>query len=94
MAILMFFFSLPACVVLAGLSFLLAAVVKPSAGGVLAIPIGLLVVIHLLMFPNMYHADEATVLAIQAAISSTALLSIPMLRRRNAKNTEKETADP
>jgi hypothetical protein len=93
MAILMFFFSLPACVVLAGLSFFLAAVVKPSASGVLAIPIGLLVVVHLLMFPSMYHADEATVLAIQAAISSTALLSIPMLRRRKAKNTEKETAD-
>ncbi len=93
MAILMFFFSLPASVVLVGLSFFLAAVVKPSAGGVLALPIGLLVVVHLLMFPSMYHRDEAMALAIQVAISSTALLSIPMLRHRKAKNREKETPD-
>jgi uncharacterized membrane protein YccC len=88
MAILFFIFSLPICLVLVGISFLMAALIRPSSGGLLALPIGLLVVIHLYMLPNMYHADEALALAIQAAISSTAFLSIRVLRRRAAKSAE------
>jgi hypothetical protein len=88
MAILVFFLSFPACVVLVGISFLMAALIKPSAGGLLAIPIGLLVVIHLVLLPHMYHPGEAWALAIQAAMSSTALLSIRVLRRRTAEKTE------
>ena len=84
MTMLMFVFSIPACLVLIGVAFLLAAVLQPSWGSLLAIPIGLLGFIHLYMLPHMAHAEEIVAFALQAAVSSTVLLSIRSFRRRIA----------
>ena len=93
MAILVFFFSLPACLVLVGISFGMAALIKPANAWLLVIPIGPLVMIHLYMLTLGFHDDELVALAIQAAISSTSWFSVRMLRRRGEREMASETSE-
>ncbi|MEP5764525.1 MAG: hypothetical protein ABJ308_08020 [Halieaceae bacterium] len=84
MTILMFFYSLPACIALVILSLVLALLVTPRTIGLLCLPILPLVGIHLYMLPHMYHGDEIAAFSLQAAISALALLSFRIVRRRSA----------
>ena len=82
MTMLMFFFSLPACIFLVVSSFVMASLLRPAMSWMLAIPVGLLALVHIYMLPHMYHGDELVAFAFQAAISSTSWLAIRKMRRR------------
>ena len=94
MTILAFVVTLPACIGLVLLSWLLGAVLRPSFGLLLGIPFAGLFAIHAWLAPNMLHADERIAFLIQAAISATALVSIRTLNRRARERTEAEADQP
>lgn len=82
MAILMFVFSFPACLVLVAIAFIISAFIKPGAMVLLALPIVPLIGINLYLLPHMYHTDEAIALTIQALVSATSLFSFRIVKRR------------
>ena len=90
---LAFVVTLPACIGLVLLSWLLGAVLPPVFGGLLALPLIGLVAIHVWLAPNMVHADEQVAFGIQLVISSTALLAIRTLKRR-ARERDQASAAP
>ena len=81
MTILMFFVSFPACLGLLAITFIMAWLLRPAAAGVLLVPIGGLLAIHLYLIPHMYHGAELTAFAIQAAVSSTSLFAFRVIKR-------------
>jgi len=99
MTALLFVFTLPACLVLVGIAFIMGATLTPSTIGWLALPIGGIVAIHLYLLPHMQHDDELAAWAIQLAISSTSLFAIRMVRKRakrkemNAPTQERQQLD-
>ena len=85
MTVLVFFFTLPACIVLVGMALLMGFLLRPGHAPLLSLPIGLLGAIHLFLLPAMVHADERRLWALQAALSAGSLLSVYILKRRATK---------
>jgi hypothetical protein len=88
MAILAFAFSLPVCLGLVALCFVLAELLKPALAPLLGFPIAALAGIQLYMLPEMVHTDEQIALGIQAAVSATSLLALRNMLRRGAAGLE------
>ena len=87
MTALVFFFTFPVCLVLVGVALLMGLLLRPGHAPLLSLPIGLLAAIHLFLLPDMVHAHERRLWALQAALSAGSLLSVLILQRRAAKLT-------
>ena len=87
MTALVFVFTFPVCLVLVGIALLMGLLLRPGHAPLLSLPIGLLAAIHLFLLPDMIHAHERRLWALQAALSAGSLLSVFLLKRRAAKLT-------
>jgi 4-amino-4-deoxy-L-arabinose transferase-like glycosyltransferase len=95
MTVLMFVVSFPVCLVLVGISFAMASLLRPSWYVFLVLPFVALLAVHLWMLPEMYHREEQILFAIQAIISLTVLFALRRMWRRATASAahDEHTAD-